>query len=206
MVAEVRPELRETLKQAKITAFESRGDFKAFMEDFNSIENMRGRRATMRAGESVAALAARIEADTLPLVNQSLRRSDEAINAAKGLISNADQSLNRELLPEATKLLASLRQTSDAFGVEGRAILAEILVLTKQGQTSLEAVNKVLGSPEWLSILKSLDGTAKNIEATSAAMPAIAQSVEKIAQTSAKFTKAILIAQLLATIAGALIP
>lgn len=177
MLAESRPELKEFLRQGKITAFESRGELKAFLEDFNSIENMRGRRATMRAGESFAALAARFEQDTLPLLNQSIRRSDEAIHATTILLRNTDASLNAQLLPEATRLLASLRQTSDTFGVDSKAVLAELVVMTKQGQTSLEAVNKVLVSPEWIAILKSVEGSAKNVELATAQLPATAASI-----------------------------
>lgn len=200
MLHEIRPELKETLRQAKITAFESRTDFKAFMQDFNSIENMRGRRATMRFGESGAALVEQLRAETLPRLDANLDRIGEAIVASNTLIRNTDTSLNAQLLPEATKLLASLRGTSDAFGTDARAVLAELTAMAKQGTVTLEGASRVVASTQWEGILRNVErGTFHISEFTSTLNPIALEILARL-KTAAPWQKPLLLAQLIATL------
>jgi hypothetical protein len=199
VAADSRPELRETLKQAKFASFEMRVAAKAFTEDLNSRENMLARRATQRAGGSAGAFFEHLSAEIVPALHQNLKSSNL-------LITRTDASLNAQLLPEATKVLASLRATTDALKVDADAVMAELVVLAKQGQVSLEAVNKVLASPEWIATLKNIERSTRNIADATAELPETAKSVEKILKTSAQWQKPILLAGLLATLARAFIP
>lgn len=208
LVSEARPETRTILKEGKFAVNELRRSALAFTEDFNSRENQRGRMATMRAGESVAALAARFQSEVLPALTQTLKSTQDSVMASKALLVRVDHRLSDAdgLLPEATALLTSLRGTSDAFGVDSRAVLAEVVTLTRSGQTSIEAVNKVLTSPEWLATLKNIERGTGNVADATAQLPATAESVERILKTSAKWQKPLLLASLLATIGRAFIP
>lgn len=206
LVADVRPETRAILAQAKLGTFETRVALKALAEDLNSSEQQRARLATMRAGESFAALAEQVRADTLPRLNADLERLGVAISTADKLIAATDAQLNENLLPEATRTLAALGSTARTFDTDGKAILAEVLSLVQKGETSLDAVNKTLNSPLWLATLANVERSTANVADATKELPATAASVEKILKTAAAYQKPLLIASLLATLARALFP
>lgn len=161
-----------------------------------------------------------VNTQTIPRINQGLDSLDlliselaETNKTLATLIANSDRAINKELLPEITATAKSLGLSVEKTGQAVDELLAT-------GKLSLEDLHSIMSSSEWKSALKNLETTsantatmsahaatvAGNVAEASAQMPSIAASVEKIAATSSKYSKAILLAQLLSTIARALIP
>ncbi|MGA2261708.1 MAG: hypothetical protein ABSH28_09755 [Acidobacteriota bacterium] len=141
--------------------------------------------------------------DTLDSLNSAVSSFDQSAQALTTLVRNTDRSLNEELLP-------NLAETAKTLGVSVQAVTASVQSIAAKGGVSIDEINTLLADPQWLETLKSIAATtahvdviAGNLEAASRQAPSIAESVEKIAKTSSKYQKLLLLAQLLATIARA---
>ena len=149
-----------------------------------------------------------VNTQVVPRTMKLLDATERTTLTLNTLVANTDRRLTADdgLLPESTRVLASVRTTADAFQVDAKALSGELLKITQQGQVSMENINAVLASPEWVAILKNVEGSTRNIEATTAELPKTAASIEKILATAEKWQKPMLLAGMLATIARAFIP
>lgn len=116
------------------------------------------------------------------------------------LIQNTDRSINAGLLP-------ALTETARALGTNVERVSAALREVADKSAVTMDDLNAILGSPEWKEALATLndtmrhvDGTAANIEKATAEMPAIAGSMEKIARTSSKFQKALILVNVLSVV------
>lgn len=161
-----------------------------------------------------------INTQTIPRINQGLdslyilitELSTTNKNLAT-LIANSDRAINRDLLPAITATAKSLGTSVEKTERAVNDILAT-------GKLSLDDLHSIMSSPEWKAVLKNMETTSANaasmsayaatvtgnVAEASAQMPSIATSLEKIARTSSKYSKALLLAQLLSTIARAFLP
>jgi hypothetical protein len=141
--------------------------------------------------------------DTLDSLNGAVGSFNKGAQAITGLVMNTDRSLNEQLLP-------NLAETARALGVSIQAITGSIQEIAAKSTMSVDEIHELLVDPEWKAALASIaattahvDAIAGNLEVASRQAPAIAESVEKIAKTSSKYQKLLLLAELLATIAKA---
>ena len=118
-------------------------------------------------------------------------------------IQATDKSVNAGLLPESSQLLSA---TSEAISATRSTVEATSSQIAQAGSD----IHAILADPSVKSILAETnaiashaDGIAANLEESSKQMPMIAEDVERIAATSSRYRKAILLSQILSALARA---
>ncbi|MBZ5497693.1 MAG: hypothetical protein LAP85_14925 [Acidobacteriia bacterium] len=141
--------------------------------------------------------------NTMDGLNAAIGSFDQSAQALTALVRNTDRSINESVLP-------NLAETARTLGVSMEAVTASVRTMATKGALSIDEINALLADPHWLQILTNVaatsahaDTVAGHFEEASRLMPAIAASLDKIAATSSKYQKLLLLAQLLATIARA---
>lgn len=198
-------------------------------EQFQSPAYQKYMKGNFAVGSLVQSVVEGVNTKTLPKLNKGL---DELPALIQGLSTNTrtlnelvlhlDSRLNSDsgLLAQATTLLASLTATSDKFGLTLETLDAAIKVIAEKAGLSLDEVLNLIASKEWLSVLRSMDVAMANVAAMSQKVdataeqirlamekaPSIADSLNRIAKTSSKFTKATLIANIIGVLAKAFLP
>ncbi len=175
------------------------------------LESPRNQKA-LEAGWQMAAVLNGTARDINRLIVPRVMRTMDGLNAAVGnfndsaqaltaLVRNTDSNINEGILP-------NLAETAKTLGVSIQTVATSVQMIAAKGEISLNEVNTLLADPQWLEILKSMAATTAKVNATAAHLeeaarsaPAITSSVERIAATSSKYQKLLLLAQLLATIA-----
>jgi len=111
-----------------------------------------------------------------------------------------DRSVNSGLLPESKRLLAG---TTDAVASAQKSVDAASGQILQAGND----IHAILADPALRSILAETnaiashaDGIASNLEDASKQMPLIAADLERIAATSSRYRRAILLSQILSAV------
>jgi ABC-type transporter Mla subunit MlaD len=183
-------------------------------------------RGNFAVGSLLQSVVEGVNKTTLPKLNKNLDSSNDFILALNAntqtlnqLMANLDGRINGEsgLLVSATALLQSLTATSDRFGLTVTTLDAALKVIAEKAGMTLDEVYKLAASPEWQDALKNVDEVTRNaasvsrhvdasaaqIEKSMESMPDIAKALQKIATTSAKYQKALLIVGILSTLGKA---
>jgi hypothetical protein len=131
---------------------------------------------------------------------------DNLTNAAASLdqaIKATDRSVNVDLLPESKRLLST---TSDTIAAGKKSADAASDQIVQTGND----IHAILADPTLKSILADTnsiaahaDGVAANLEEASKQMPLIADDIERIAATSSRYRKLVLLTQILSALARA---
>jgi len=131
---------------------------------------------------------------------------DNLSNATASLdraIQSTDKSINAGLMPESRQLLTA---TSEAVAATRRTAETASSQLIQAGAD----IHTILADPALKSILTETQGIAShangiaaNLEESSKQMPLISADVERIASTSSRYRKAILLSQILSALARA---
>ena len=198
----------------------ARGYIEFQNERFRSEKNQKALEAGYQTPAVLNGTLRLINTQTIPRIHRNLdslveTQADmrDAVRSLTELVRNTDHSINQVLVPE-------IAEVARAAGVEIQELTAEIKQLVRAGEVGLSEVNALLSSPEWLETLKNLarasanaDGLlvevrkiASHIEEGARRAPEIAESLEKIAKTSSKFTKITLIANIIGVLARAFLP
>ncbi len=118
-------------------------------------------------------------------------------------IQATDKSVNADLLPESRQLLSA---TSEAISATKSTVEATSSQIVQAGSD----IHSILADPSIKSIMAETnaiashaDGIAANLDGSSKQMPMIAADVERIAATSSRYRKAILLSQILSALARA---
>jgi len=140
------------------------------------------------------------------VIPRAMEVLDSLSNATASLdraIQATDQSVNGDLLPESKRLLAG---TTDAVASTRKSVDETTALILQAGND----IHTILSDPALKSILVETreiathaDGIASNLEEASKRMPLIAADVERIAATSSRYRKAILLSQILSALARA---
>jgi ABC-type transporter Mla subunit MlaD len=200
-------DLRSTVKEASKTVQEARGaiaDVRSYTaEQMKHLRDPRNAKAIDAAIQTAAMFNATgrlINRSVIPRINQNLDNLSESTASLNRLIANVDKSVNDEIAPE----LAGAIQSSDDSLKELSKMLSEASGRTN---ASLDDIHRILSDPamtatlhELQSISEHVDGVAGEIEESSQQMPSIAASLEKIAKTSSKYQKFVLLSQILSAI------
>lgn len=151
--------------------------------------------------------------ETLPRLHTAIDTMNDSAGRLGALVSRTDASVNGQVMPALTRTLDSLDADAKAFGVTATEFNAAIKQMAASGQLTLQQVNEILSSAEWAEIRGNLKTATAEVAATSTQvrlaseqMPSVAVSLEKIARTSAKYEKALLLARLFSLVLGALRP
>jgi len=144
-----------------------------------------------------------INREVVPRAMDVLDNLSNATASLDRAIQSTDKSVNADLLPESRKLLSA---TSEAISVTKTTIDAASNQIMQAGND----IHAILADPALKSILTETnsiashaDGIAANLEESSKQMPLIAADVERIAATSSRYRKAILLSQILSALARA---
>lgn len=144
-----------------------------------------------------------INREVIPRAMQALDNVSNATASLDRAIQSTDKSVNADLLPESRRLLLA---TSDAILATKTTVDAASTQITQAGSD----IHAILADPALKSILvetngiaSHADGIAANIEESSRQMPLIAADIERIAATSSRYRKAILLSQILSALARA---
>jgi hypothetical protein len=131
---------------------------------------------------------------------------DNLSNAAASLdraIQATDKSINADLLPESRQLLSA---TSEAITATKSTVEAASGKIMQTGSD----IHAILADPALKSILAQTNAIAThagaiaaNVEESSKQMPLIAADMERIAETSSRYRKVILLSQILSALARA---
>ena len=117
-------------------------------------------------------------------------------DSLRGLLSGTDKQLNGEVLP-------ALAESIEKIGQSAENMTSKIGDVADKSGKNLDDLHSILASPEWKEILKSINGSAESLDASmrefneaAKEAPSVAQSVEKMAKTSNKYHKALILAQI----------
>lgn len=204
-VATIITDAQLTLRDVKVAA-------KATRDEWESPDYQRGRKRYVQLSDQVAILLARLDMETLPEMTgllKDLRRDSDSVRV---LVDGLNTRINDELLTEATKAVVNLSEVAVGLKLTADETNKAIVRIANEGGMTLGDIRSILTMNEIRDAIKniemttrSVDGTARNVEQASAQLPSIAASVERIAQTSSRYQKALLFVQLLATVARALL-
>ena len=144
-----------------------------------------------------------INREVIPRVMGVLDGLSNATASLDHAIQATDKSVNTELLPESKRLLSG---TSEAISATRTAVDAASDQIVQAGHD----IHAILADPALKSILAETNGIAShadsiaaNLDESSKQMPLIAADIERIAATSSRFRKAILLSQILSALARA---
>jgi hypothetical protein len=144
-----------------------------------------------------------INREVLPRAMDVLDNLSNAAASLEKAIQSTDKSVNAELLPESKRLLSA---TSEAIAATKSTVDGASNQIIRTGND----IHAILTDPALKSILAETqgiashaDGIAANIEESSKQMPLIAADLERIAATSSRYRKAILLSQILSALARA---
>lgn len=139
----------------------------------------------------------------------------KAISGGHTLLVDFNTRLNSEqgLMAAATNLINNLTTTASKFNVTTDELNTAIRLASEKTNKSLDSLYTLIASDHWPKLIENLEGTsaevrgmAANMNKASAKAPSIAESLEKIAKTSSRFTKITLISNIIATLARAFLP
>ncbi len=140
------------------------------------------------------------------VIPRAMEVLDNLSNAAASLdraVQATDKSVNAGLLPESRQLLSAASAAITATKSTVEATSNQVI----QAGSDIHAI---LADPALKSILSEInaiathaDGIAANIEESSKQVPLIAADIERIAETSSRYRKAILLSQILSALARA---
>jgi hypothetical protein len=144
-----------------------------------------------------------INREVIPRAMEVLDNLSNATASFDRAIQATDRSVNGDLLPESKRLLAG---TTDAVGSARKSVDETSEQILQVGND----IHAILADPALKSILSETnriaahaDGIAGNLEDASKQMPLIAADLERIAATSSRYRKAILLSQILSALARA---
>jgi hypothetical protein len=144
-----------------------------------------------------------INREVIPRAMGVLDNLSNATASLERAIQATDKSVNADLLPESRQLLSA---TSEAISATKSTVEATSSQIVQAGSD----IHAILADPSIKSILAETnaiashaDGIAANLERASKQTPLIAADVERIAATSSRYRKAILLSQILSALARA---
>ncbi len=144
-----------------------------------------------------------INREVIPRTMDVLDNLSNATASLNRAIQTTDKSVNADLLPESRRLLQT---TSEAISAT-KGTMDEASSQIAQAGSDIHAI---LADPALKSIVAQTnaiathaDGIAANVEQSSKQMPLIAADIERIAATSSRYRKAILLSQILSALARA---
>ncbi len=186
-----------------------------YSEQVRSPQNLKSIEHGMELGKVATETVVKFNRSTIPILNAALtdlRGNEASLNrltlsldsfVAKdlsGLITSLTDQVAGHLIPEMTQLLAKLGLTTDD-------LRTSIKIAFDQAILSLEDIHKLAADPKWQQILTSVaqgvehvNGTSAQVELASKSLPAIAESLAKIAKSGATFNKLIAVARILSLI------
>ncbi len=170
-------------------------------------------KATIQAAAVLNGTFRVINSVTLPKIHNILDTTNTSMVSLNNMINHTDANVNQDLFPEAVGLTKRLELTADKLNISLDNLNIAIKTVTDKSSLTLDDINAIMGSQEWLDVLSNVDSISKHTDeimgsASDAAkqMPSIAASVEKLARTSSKYSKALILAEILSTIGKAVIP
>lgn len=192
-------------------------------------ENKKSIDAALQVGATAKGSLQLLNRTTIPLLNNNLRSSDDLIRSLQEntaslnrLTINLDDRINGNagLLVASTDLVRSLTETSNKFGLSISTLDSVLRTVADKANMSLDEVYSLISSPEWKLALQGIAATSTNLASTSAKVdatteqirlamlkaPSIAESLEKIAKTSSRYQRAVLITGIVSTLAKAFLP
>jgi hypothetical protein len=207
---ETLPRIAATINDTDATVVEIKRTAKAVADYAEkqkiALENPKNQKAIDAAIQTAAVFNGTgrlFNTQVIPRAMNTLDSLNKATNSLNELVRNTDRSLNERLLPD-------LAETAKTLGVSIDSLAKGILVITEKGGISIDEINALLADPQWKAALASvastaahLDAMAGNVEKASDSAPGIAAAIEKIAKTSSRYQKLLILAQLLATVARA---
>jgi len=144
-----------------------------------------------------------INREVIPRAMEVLDNLSNATASLDRAIQSTDKSVNAELLPESQRLLQT---TSEAISATKHTVDEASGRIVQAGND----IHAILADPALKSIIEETnaiathaDGIAANIEESSKQMPLITADIERIAATSSRYRKAILLSQILSALARA---
>jgi hypothetical protein len=203
IVTEARPKVNTLLTESELAALRIQSAMKGFIDEANDRNAMLARKQIVSAtaanmGQLNLALDT-LNTTTLPAVNATLTESQLLIKEGR-----------EQVLKEIGRTSRSLADIAEKFSVDQQQLTVQLAATIKSGQLTLDALTNLLNSPQLISILMSVDSTAKSFDVTSAnvaemssRLPTMADQIEKILRTSAKYQRLALVVGLLAQIGRA---
>jgi hypothetical protein len=169
----------------------------------------------LELGKVATLTVAKLNRTTIPRLNEGLDSLAGTVGSLDRLVQETNRRLNGEsgLMVSATRLLDSMGEISGKLSLTIADVDTAVKMASEQTTKSADAIYALVSDPHIKAVFLNLDNaTAAAAELVQYAaeagkqMPSIAQSLEKIARTSSKFTKVTLLANVLSILARAFLP
>ena len=142
-----------------------------------------------------------INTQLIPRAMKTLDGLAESTASLNRMIQATDHSVNAEIAPEA---VLSLKSGDEAL----KELSTTLREASGRANASLDDIHSILSDPAWTASLNSIRSTTENVagitaelERASRQMPEIAQSINKIASTSSRYRRWILLSQIFSAVA-----
>lgn len=165
-----------------------------------ALQSPKSQKAIQAGIEAAAALKGTIQLvnrQSIPRVNRTLDSLDSAITSLDRLTTDSNTAINQSLLPEAVNTLQSLQNSLQTVSETTETVGSDIHRITSD--SSIPATLAELESTS-----RHVDEISNQLALAAQSAPTIMGSVDKIARTSAKYQKLLLLTQILAAIGRAI--
>lgn len=196
-------EVESTAREIRVTATNISGYTTVQVEALKNPKNQKALEAGLQTLAVYNGTGRLINTQVLPRAMRVLDDLSGATVALNALVSHSDEALNQKLMPE-------LVATAKALNTSVESVDRAVQDLSRRGALSLDDIHAIMADPSWKQALSAVaqasrhvEGVTGNLEDASAQMPSIAASLERIAKTSSKYQKALILVQVLSTLARA---
>lgn len=208
-------ELREAVTETKLAAQSVRkfADFQS--EQLQSESNQKLIRQSLAVGAAFVGTARVLNTTTLPALNSALAELNLTSREVTSLTRRTSDSINSQLLPEATRATASLNQaiaeTAKTLNTSVSSTSGAVEKLINAGVLSVEEANRLLGDPKWQESLANVEKSTAEIAKASqslnqmtasgalaaAELPQIAKDVQAFTASQSKYSKLVILARII---------
>ena len=187
----------ETIVEARLAITDARDYTREQMERLRDPRDKKALDAAIQTAAVYNATGRLINTQVIPRAMATLDHLSASAESLNAMVQRTDASINNDLVPGATVTL----QSTDAALEELTLGLSDAHI---RANSTLDEVRLLIADPAWKATLAEINrtthhtaGIAADIDAATDHLPGIAEDLQKISNTSSKYSKALAIARVI---------
>jgi hypothetical protein len=188
----------ETIVEARLAITDARDYTREQMERIRDPRNRKSLDAAIQTAAVYNATGRLINTQIIPRAMATLDHLSASAESLNAMVQRTDASINNDLVPGATVTL----QSTDAALEELTLGLSDAHI---RANATLDEARLLIADPAWKATLAEINrtshhtaGIAADIDAATDRLPGIADDLQKISNTSSRYSKALAIARVVA--------
>jgi hypothetical protein len=196
-------EAAATMSEAKAAVSEIRDYSREQLARLRDPRNSKAIDAAIQTAAVFNGTGRLINTQLIPRAMKTLDGLAESTASLNRMIEATDHSVNAEIAPEAVH---SLQSSNEAL----KELSVTLQEASGRANASLDDIHSILSDPAWTASLSSIQSTTENVsgitaelEKASQQIPEIAHSVNRIASTTSRYRRWILLSQIFSAVSRA---